>query len=276
MAVRQLKGKRVFVTGAASGIGAAIALAFAREGCEVLLCDMDSRGLVETGKAVAEVGGVYSLVELDVTDARRFREVARQSSDRQGPVQILVNNAGIAAHGSFLNTPADAFRRVVEVNLFGVYNGCRAFLPLMLQSSEACHIVNVASLASIAPMPNMSGYAASKYAVDGMTESLALELAGSNVGLTCVHPGVINTPIADGRSFNAEEGAQQTRRLGEYYLAHGSSPDIVARDVVQAVKKGRAHLWTGREAWITEKIRRLSPGLLRRLLLRKAREIGYQ
>jgi len=275
MAIEDLKDKRLFITGAASGIGAATAIAFARQGCEVFLADLSLEALAGTQRAiVAERGSCHSFA-LDVTDSVGVEELAEQVRSDFGAPHIVVNNAGIAAHGSFLNTPTDVARRVIEVNLFGVYSGCRAFLPMMLDSGESCHLVNVASLASIAPMPNMSAYAASKYAVDGLTEVLALELAGSNVDVTCVHPGVINTPIANGKSFNGEQGELQTRRLGEHYRAHGSKPEEVAAGIVRAVREGREHLWVGSQAGITEKLKRLSPRLLRRLSLRKAQEIGY-
>jgi NAD(P)-dependent dehydrogenase (short-subunit alcohol dehydrogenase family) len=275
MAISDLAGKRVFITGAGSGIGAATAAAFARQGCELFLADLDTARLEGTAAALAVAGAERHLYTLDVTDAGAFEALAARLEREHGTPQIVVNNAGIGAHGSFLNTPPEVARRIIEVNLFGVYNGCRAFLPRMLELDEPCHLVNVASLASIAPMPNMSAYAASKYGVDGLTEALALELTGSQVDVTCVHPGVINTPIARGGSFNGEAGAAQTRRLGAYYLAHGSDPAIVGQDIVTAVRRGKPHLWTGSEASITEKLKRLSPTLLRKLSLRKARTIGY-
>ena len=275
MAIKQLEDKRVFITGAASGIGAATALAFAREGCTLALADMDKAGLADTAKLAETIGIDCTTLELDVTDEAQFREVAQQLSAEAGVPHVVINNAGIGAHGSFLNTPMDAVRRVMEVNVFGVYNGCHAFLPAMLEAGEPCHLVNVASLASISPMPNMSAYAASKYAVDGLTEVLAMELSGTNVGVTCVHPGIINTPIAAGKSYNKDDGYRQEQRLGEYYRAHGSDPDVVARDTVKAVKHGRAHLWTGNKAPLTEKIKRLSPALMRRMAMKMAQTIGY-
>jgi NAD(P)-dependent dehydrogenase (short-subunit alcohol dehydrogenase family) len=275
VAISELKGKRVFITGAGSGIGEATAIAFAREGCEVFISDLSLQALRNTERAIMACEGRCHSFALDVTDGVGFEELAGRITEEFGAPHVVINNAGIGAHGSFLNTPMDVARRVIEVNLFGVYSGCRAFLPAMLDSGEPCHLVNVASLASIAPMPNMSAYAASKYAVDGLTEVLALELAGSNVDVTCVHPGVINTPIANGNSFNGEEGESQTRRLGAHYRAHGSDPDVVARGIVDAVREGRAHLWVGSQAGITEKLKRLSPRLLRRISLRKAQEIGY-
>ena len=274
MAIRQLKGKRVFITGAASGIGAATALAFANEGCSLVLADLDKDGLVSTTRRVESVGVDCEALALDVTDEAQFREIAQRVSTAGVP-QVVINNAGIGAHGSFLNTPMDAVRRVIDVNLFGVYNGCHAFLPLMLQAGEPCHLVNVASLASISPMPNMSAYAASKYAVDGLTEVLAMELADTNVDVTCVHPGVINTPIVAGKSYNGETGLRQEERLGEYYRANGSDPRVVADGMVDAVKGGRAHLWVGSKAPLTEKVKRLSPALMRRMAMQMANKIGY-
>ena len=275
MAIRQLKGKRVFITGAASGIGAATALAFANEGCSLVLADLDKDGLASTTRRVESVGVDCEALALDVTDEAQFREIAQRVSTSAGVPQVVINNAGIGAHGSFLNTPMDAVRRVIDVNLFGVYNGCHAFLPLMLQAGEPCHLVNVASLASISPMPNMSAYAASKYAVDGLTEVLAMELADTNVDVTCVHPGVINTPIVAGKSYNGETGLRQEERLGEYYRANGSDPRVVADGMVDAVKGGRAHLWVGSKAPLTEKVKRLSPALMRRMAMQMANKIGY-
>ncbi len=275
MAIKKLKGKRVFISGAASGIGAATALAFAEEGCSLALADKDMDGLAATASLVQSAGVDCKALELDVTDDAQFREVALQVSAEAGVPQVVINNAGIGAHGSFLNTPMDAVRRVVEVNVFGTYNGCHAFLPLMLEADQPCHLVNVASLASISPMPNMSAYATSKYAVDGLTEVLAMELADTNVDVTCVHPGVINTPIVEGTSYNGEHGLRQEQRLRAYYSANGSDPGVVAQGMVKAVKGGRAHLWVGSKAPLTEKLKRISPALMRRMAVRMAHQIGY-
>jgi short-subunit dehydrogenase len=145
----------------------------------------------------------------------------------------------------------------------------------MLEAGDARHLVNVASLASIAPMPNMSAYAASKYAVDGLTEVLAMELVDTNVDITCVHPGVINTPIAQGKSYNGDAGADQERRLGEFYQANGTDPAVVAIALVDAVRKGCAHLYVGANAPLTSKLKRLSPSLTRKMAINMARKIGY-
>lgn len=275
MAIRDLQDKIVFITGAASGIGAATAHAFAQQGCALVLADLDAEGLAVTAGWVQEAGARSDSFTLDVSNAKQFNAVAEEVRDTIGVPHILVNNAGIGAHGSFLNTPMDAVRRVIDINLYGVYNGCHAFLPMMLEGRDPRHLVNIASLASISPMPNMSAYAASKYAVDGLTEVLAMELVDSNIDITCVHPGIINTPIVAGKSFNGDAGHEQERRLGEYYQAHGSSPAVVAKGIVDAVKNGRAHLYVGNKAPLTEKVRRLSPTLMRKMAIKMAKKIGY-
>ena len=167
MAIANLENKIVFITGAASGIGAATARVFAEQNCQLVVADLSLDLLDETMATLRQQGCRAHAVALDVTDEDRFNRVALDVSDTIGVPHVLINNAGIGAFGSFLNTPMEAVRRILEVNLYGVINGCHAFLPLMLEGDEKRHLVNVASLASISPMPNMSAYAASKYAVDG-------------------------------------------------------------------------------------------------------------
>ena len=275
MALTHLQDKIVFITGAASGIGAATARAFASQGCELVLADLDEAGLASIEVSVKQAGAKAHVVALDVTDEAQYTQLAQQLCATVGVPHVVINNAGIGAHGSFLNTPMDVVRRVIDINVYGVYNGCHAFLPMMLEAGDSRHLVNVASMASLAPMPNMSAYAASKYAVDGLTEVLAMELIDTNVDVTCVHPGVINTPIAQGASYNGDAGLDQVRRLGEYYQAHGSDPTVVADGIVKAVKKGCAHLHVGKKATVTEKVKRISPTLLRKLAMNTAAEVGY-
>jgi NAD(P)-dependent dehydrogenase (short-subunit alcohol dehydrogenase family) len=275
MALRDLTDKIVFITGAASGIGAATARAFAAQGCELILADLDKDGLAGTRGVVTQAGAKAHSLLLDVADEAMYVQVAHEVRENIGVPHVVVNNAGIGVHGSFLNTPMDVVRRVIDINLYGVYNGCHAFLPMMLESGDARHLVNVASMASIAPMPNMSAYAASKYAVDGLTEVMAMELVDSNVDVTCVHPGVINTPIAQGKSYNGEAGHAQEQRLSEFYQVHGSDPAVVAKGIVEAVRQGCAHLHVGHKAFISEKVKRLSPGLMRNMALKAAEKIGY-
>lgn len=274
MAISDLQGKKVFITGAASGIGAATARAFAEQGCELVLTDVDASGLEVTAASVKDAGARSHSRILDVSNEEQFKRVAADVCASIGVPHVLVNNAGIGVHGSFLNTPMDAVRRVFDINLYGVYNGCHAFLPMMLEEADDRHLVNIASLVSIAPAPNMSAYAATKYAVDGLTEVLAMELVDSHVDVTCVHPGIIDTTIAHGKSYNGDAGLEQERRIVEYYRKHGTHPDVVAKGIVGAVKTGREHLYIGHLAPLSEKLKRLSPSLNRKSSIKLARKIG--
>ncbi len=163
------------------------------------------------------------------------------------------------------------------MNVQGVANGCRAFLPMMLGASGERELVNVASLASVAPVPAMSAYACSKYAVEGLSEVLAMELDDSNVHVTCVHPGFIHTPIVYNEKATAESmTAEQLGQLQDYYAKNGCEPEVVADAIVKAVRKrNRRHLFVGPEAKSTPVVKRISPALVFRMSIKMARKVGF-
>ncbi len=271
-----LSGKCVFITGAASGIGYEMALAFAREGADIIASDVQQPGLDALAERVTALGRRCRTATLDVTDEAAFDELfVALAADGELP-DIVINNAGIGFMGGFLDTDASMWRRVLEVNVTGVANGCRAFLAARGERDSPAVLVNVASAASITPMPNMSAYAASKYAVEGLSEVLAMELAGSPVSVICVHPGVINTAIVSHPELSRVP-AEQVQRLQAYYQAKGAPPTTVAEDLVAAVRAGDvSNLYTGEGVRLTSLLKRLLPRRrFRRLLLDKAREIGY-
>lgn len=274
MAIPNLKGRIAFVTGAASGIGLATAEAFAQAGCTVVATDLSEPALQEARRVVEAAGARFYALAFDVADEAAFEAAAAEVAARVGTPDIVVNNAGIAVHGSLLNVPTDAVRRLMDVNFYGVLYGCRAFLPRMLAAGGNRHLVNVASLASVQAMPNMSAYAASKYAVDGLTEALAIELDGTSVDVSCIHPGIINTPIASGGTYNPDTDPSRPSRVAEYYRRHGSPPRVVAEGILQAVRDGKAHLYVGAQASSTVLLKRLSPALTRKLASQMARKIG--
>ncbi|MEP5765882.1 MAG: SDR family NAD(P)-dependent oxidoreductase [Halieaceae bacterium] len=274
MAIPQLENKLVFITGAASGIGAATARVFAEQGCRLVLADLSEQLLQDTVNNVRCLTREVHPIALDVSDQQQFEQVAQTVCERIGVPHVLINNAGIGALGSFLNTPIEEVRKVMDVNFWGVLNGCRAFLPRMQEAGEPRHLANVASMASISPAPNMSAYAASKFAVHGLTEVIAMELHHSDIGVSCVHPGVINTPIAQAQSYNPD-GAKQAQRLSQYYQANGSNPRVVAGAILKAVQTGRAHTHTGAGARLTAIMKRISPRLTRKLTMSAAEKMGY-
>ncbi|MGJ7508664.1 SDR family NAD(P)-dependent oxidoreductase [Variovorax sp. GT1P44] len=278
MSIRNLRGKRVLVTGAASGIGRATAIAFARHGADLVLCDLDAARLEPVRLAVCGAGGSCTTFGVDVSDEAAMQRFAESVHAKEGPVDVLVNNAGIGYLGAFLDSPTEAWRRTIDINLMGVVHGLRAFLPAMHDAGGPRRVVNVASVAGVAPAPNMSIYAASKSAVIGLSESLSLELRlrESRVGVTVVCPGIINTAITrSAANISPSMDPAQLARLQAYYEAKGVDADVVADAIVDAVRSGREFVLVGPFARPLYHLRRLSRSLLRRVLLIDARKMGY-
>ena len=269
-------GKLVLVTGAGSGIGLEIALAFARAGARLVITDVNTGALGVAEAAVAALGASCVAVRCDVTSEEEMLGLAERVKAQAGVPDILVNNAGIGYFGLFLDTPLAAWRRVLDVNVMGVVHGIRAFLPAMRNAGGERWLVNVASTAGFAPAPSMSAYAASKHAVVGLSEVLAMELDGSTVRVMVVCPGVINTPIVAGNAQLAPEiPRSQIERLQAYYVAHGCPPREVADALLRALARGEQLLFAGPLARSASILMRISRRLARRVTLRKAHDMGY-
>jgi NAD(P)-dependent dehydrogenase (short-subunit alcohol dehydrogenase family) len=164
----------------------------------------------------------------------------------------------------------------MDTNLMGVVHGCHFFLPKMIEAGGPRRIVNVASLAGVAPAPNMSAYAASKYAVMGLTEVLSLELADTEIGVTAICPGIINTAItADPENVSMAVSGVQLKRLQGYYLAHGAAPEVVAGAIVDAVRANLKLVLVGPHAKPMYHLKRISRSLVRKLTLNDARKNGF-
>lgn len=193
--MKELAGKTAFVTGAASGIGRGIARALAGAGMKVALADIDAATL---GAAAAELRGLGAeamAVPLDVTDRAAWAATAREVPAELGPVQVLVNNAGVSTLGlAFNDVTPQVWDRVVAINLTGVYNGIRHFLPGM-RDAGAGHIVTTSSMGGLAGSALLGPYAATKAALVGLSEVLWHELAGTGIGVSVVCPGGVRTQI---------------------------------------------------------------------------------
>ena len=273
--MKDLKGKWVLVTGAGSGIGLECARAFARRGANLVLSDIDANALERARTGIMTLGVKCLARTCDVTSEAEVAKLAAAVAAEVGAIDVLVNNAGVAFLGSFEDTPLAEWRRVLDVNVLGIVHCTRAFLPAMRRSGGDHRIVNVASLAGFAPAPNMAAYAASKHAVVGLSEVLAMELHDTRISVLVVCPGIINTAIVHASPFAATIGEAQVRKLQQYYADHGCHPEVVARDVVRAVERDRTLLFTGPMARIGSTAMRLSRRLARRLTIVSARQSGY-
>lgn len=258
-----LKGGVAVVTGAASGIGRALAHRLASEKMSLALADVDEAGLEKTAREIAERMGdkrvAVSTHRVDVSDARRTEEFASEVVQQHERVTLLINNAGVALYGFFEEITIADFEWLMGINFWGVVHGVRNFLPVLRRQSRA-HIVNVSSIYGIISPSGQTAYCASKFAVRGFTEVLRHELEGSSVGVSCVHPGGIRTPIAK----NARIGAGVHSSIRDLNLArfdrHAiTSPEEAANIIVRGVKRNEPRILVGPDAIRIDRLQRLLP-----------------
>ncbi len=235
----------VAVTGAAGGIGRETALAFAREGADVVISDLNADGLAETARLVAATGAEAHVFTVDVADSAAVEAFAEQVCAQHGVPDVVVNNAGVGHAGFFLDTPAEEFDRVLDINFGGVVNGCRSFGKRLADRGTGGHIVNVASMASYSPLSVMNAYCTSKAAVFMFSDCLRAELDSAGIGLTTICPGVIGTNIIDSTRFSLPEGRNQDVaalrvRAKKGFAVRRYGPEKVAKAIVGAVKANKA------------------------------------
>ncbi|WP_245550988.1 SDR family oxidoreductase [Nocardia niigatensis] len=217
---RRIEGRVVAITGAARGIGLATAKALHRRGAKVVIGDIDGDAVV---KAAAEIGPDVEPVRVDITDEQSFVAFLAKAEERFGPLDILINNAGIMPIGPFLEESTSLSKRVLDINVAGPMIGMRAALPGMIARGSG-HIVNVSSMAGTAPIPGGLSYGASKAAVISMTETARVEFAKSGVSFTCVLPSFTNTELIAGT-----RGTKFVRNLEPEEVAEGIVGAIAAR-----------------------------------------------
>jgi len=194
--MRELSGKVAVVTGAASGIGRAMADRFAAAGMKIVLADVDELKLRSAQSELSESGADVLPVVVDVSLGESMEELARRTLEKYGAAHVLCNNAGVAGVGDQWTGPMSVWEWVVNINLYGVVHGIRSFLPIMLDQNEG-HIVNTASMAGLVAMPGFGPYNATKHAVVAISEGLFLELAakGTNVSCSVLCPGFVRTDL---------------------------------------------------------------------------------
>jgi len=251
----------VVITGAGSGIGRASALAFAVDGAEVVAVDVDAASGARTAREVR--GHSY---ELDVADGAATHALAAQIEAVHGVPDVVMANAGVVVAGGFLDTSEEDWRRVVDVNLWGVVHTLRAFVPLLVRRGEGGHIVITASTASYFPTAALPAYSTTKAAVLMLAECLAEELAPHGIGVTAVCPGVVHTDITRSATFaGVDEPTERAKReaVTRTYRLRGYGPERVATAVVRAVRQNRLVVPVTPESRLARFGSRLSPKAVR-------------
>ena len=261
--MKVLKDRVAVVTGASSGIGRATAIELAREGCDLAISDVNDAGLAQTADAIRALGRRVLSHKVDVSDKERMRRYADEVAAEYGQVHVLVNNAGVTVTAEFADHSIEDFEWLIGINFWGVVYGCKFFLPYLKQAGEG-HIVNLSSVFGLAGFPAQSSYCASKFAVRGFSESLWVELREHNIGVTSIHPGGVRTNIAKSGRTSGPPELQQT---AEGIIARAAvTPERCAKQIVNAIKKGKMRQLVAVESHAIDWVKRFSPALLQRLL----------
>ncbi len=249
--MRDLAGKTAFVTGGAGGIGSAMGRAFAEAGANVMLADIEANTLHDAVARLYPTHPTVRGVVCDVTDYESVESAAQATVAAFGKVHIVCNNAGVGGSGGIDDISLTAWRWVIDVNLMGVVHGVRAFLPHLKAHGEGGHFVNTASMAAFLPGTGFGAYTATKFAVVGITEALAMELAPHGIGASVLCPGWVNTRILESaRNWPKDYGPPPTRELGPLadriaeLVKTGMEPSAVASLVLKAVRENELYIFT--------------------------------
>lgn len=284
--MKDLRGKRALVTGAASGIGRALALALAREGMDLLLVDLDGEGAQSAAAEIAAMGRRALAARCDVSDHAAVRALADDAEARLGPVDLLVNNAGIGGAGLVEELEPDEWKRVFEVNTWSIVYAVRAFLPRMIARGHG-HIVNTGSGAGIVGIPYHIQYVVSKFAVVGITEALYSEIKHVHPGIdiSVICPTYLNTRIIDRTDIRlpaklvpAAHAADFEARKEEFkrhfwvrYNKHSMDLDRAVARYVRGIRQGRLYIHDSPRLRVAQVIKGLSDAAYRAVLRREGR-----
>lgn len=261
-----LAGKVTVVTGAASGIGRALAIELVRRGARVAISDIDEPGLEQTVRLIGPTRPTVHSRQLDVADRQAVHEYAGDVAAHFGTVHQIYNNAGVGLSRSVLEADYAVYERVLGINLWGVIHGTKAFLPHLVASGDG-HVINISSLNGYFAQGGLSAYCAAKFGVRGFTEALRVELLRDRhpVKVTCVHPGGVRTDIANNALAYAERhdwpvtdvDRARVRFYNEKLLR--MDPARAATAIIDGVVKGRPRVRVGNDAVLLDLLVRLAP-----------------
>ena len=258
--MKNISGKTAVITGAGSGIGRALAVQMAAEGAKVLITDYDEASLNETLALVEAANGDAKAYVFDVADRQAFHDFAEAVVLEHQHIDILINNAGVAlGRISILKASYDELEWIININLWGVIHGTKAFLPHLLKRPESA-LVNISSVFGITGIPLQAPYCTTKFAVRGFTESLRMELMRPypNISVSCVHPGGIKTNIV--RNSRDTNQANKEKLIKEFdrNMAKTTAEDAAAQ-IIDGIKRKKARILIGSDARMMDRLARWFP-----------------
>lgn len=264
------------VTGAGSGIGRALAQQLAAAGSALALADIDEAGLLQTAQSLEKKNALVTTHVVDVADEAGVSSFAEDVTGRHGRVTLLINNAGVALHGDFEEVSLDDFRLLMNINFWGTVYGVKFFLPLLKREKRA-QIVNISSVFGMVAPAGQCAYAASKFAVRGFTEALRHELQGSNVGVSCVHPGGIRTQIARRARIGAGvTGTGHHEKADRFERLLRTSPEVAAARILRGVERREPRILIGSQAYQVDILQRLRPATYWKTLSRRLEKLASE
>jgi short-subunit dehydrogenase len=266
-----LKGGVAVVTGAASGIGAALSATLAARGCDLALADRDAEGLARTAAAARASGAIVSEHVLDVSNAGAIAALPDAVLEEHRKVSVLVNNAGVALAGSFAEIGLDDFAWLFDINFWAPVRLTRAFMGVLARE-PAAHIVNMSSLFGLIAPPGQTAYAAAKFGLRGFSEALRHELEGSPVSLTVVHPGGVRTNIANSARIPQSMDPVAARAgMQDFNKLLRTPPEAAAEAIAGAIERRQPRLLIGADARMADRIQRLFPQSYWRYMRRRTK-----
>jgi NAD(P)-dependent dehydrogenase (short-subunit alcohol dehydrogenase family) len=269
MGKRNFADKRMVITGGGSGLGRALSLRFARERWRICIADINLERADETLKLVRSAGGDGFIERCDVALVQDFDALAARVQKEWGGVDIVVNNAGIAAAGSVQTTPLADWEAVININLLGVVRGCRTFVPMLL-SQRSGHFVNIASFAAIASAPGMAAYNVAKAGVFSLSESLRAEVFDEGVDVTVACPAFFRTNLLE--SFRGPDPA--AKLTVARFMDHAKvTAEDVANDIYEGVMNGRFLIISHPEARWQYRVKRAAPEIFYREVRRMMKKM---
>ncbi len=259
--LRRFTGLNVFVTGAASGIGRATAEAVGAGGGRLFLTDIDAHGLATTAATIRDRGGEVVLAEpVDLTDHDGVRRLGRRVTDEHGPMDVVMNIAGISSWGTVQSLEHATWRRQVDVNLMGPIHVIEELVPPMVEAGRGGHLVNVASAAGIIGMPWHAAYSASKFGLRGVSEVLRFDLARHGIGVSLVCPGAVHTPLTSTVQIaGVDTTGRRFRKVQARFHERAVSPEEAAAAILKGVRRNRYWVYTSADIRLIHTVQRVFP-----------------